>query len=329
VEPALLLVLVVAAAAGFAWLNGFHDASNAVATSLATRALTPRVALTLAAALNVIGGLFGVSVAQTLQGSLLEVPVAQPGVGLVLVALLAAIAWNLGTWWFGMPSSSSHALLGGMAGAGLVAGARIDWGLMQERVLVPMLVAPLVGFFAAWLLARLLLRATQDAAHGRMLERFRLGQTVSASAMALGHGLQDAQKSAGAVMIALVATGHAAGRDDVPLWVRLLVAVALGAGTAFGGWRIIRTLGRRITPIDPVTGFVAEAAAAGALYTASGVFAAPVSSTHLIVAAIMGGGATHGLRTIRWQVVRRIAAVFVLTPVVTAGLAALAYRLAA
>ena len=149
-EPALLLVLVVAAAAGFAWLNGFHDASNAVATSLATRALTPRVALTLAAALNVIGGLFGVSVAQTLQGSLLEVPVAQPGVGLVLVALLAAIAWNLGTWWFGMPSSSSHALLGGMAGAGLVAGARIDWGLMQERVLVPMLVAPLVGFFAAW-----------------------------------------------------------------------------------------------------------------------------------------------------------------------------------
>jgi PiT family inorganic phosphate transporter len=328
VEPALL-VLVVLAASSFAWTNGFHDASNAVATSLATGALTPRVALPLAAVLNVIGGLFGVSVAQTLQSSLLEVPVAQPGLGLVLVALLAAIAWNVGTWWFGLPSSSSHALLGGMAGAGMVAGARVDWGLMQERVLLPMLVSPVVGFLGAWLLTRLLLRATQDAAHGSMLRRFRMGQTVSASAMALGHGLQDAQKSAGAVMIALVATGHAHPDGSVPMWVRLLVALSLGAGTAFGGWRIIRTLGRRITTVDPVTGFAAETVAAGALYTASGVFAAPVSSTYVIVASIMGGGATRGLRAIRWCVVRRIAAVFVLTPVVTAGLAALAYRLVA
>lgn len=327
-EPALLL-LVVSAAVVFAGTNGFHDAANAVATSLATGALTPRVALALAAVLNAIGGLFGVSVAQTLQGSLLEVPVAQPGIDLVLAALLAAIVWNLGTWWFGMPSSSSHALLGGMAGAGLAAGARIDWELMQERVLLPMVASPIIGLLGAWLLSRLLLRVAQDAAHGSTLRRFRMGQTVSASAMALGHGLQDAQKSAGAVMIALIASGHAT-RDSaaVPIWVRLLIASALGVGTAFGGWRIIWTLGRRITPIHPVTGFAAETVAAGALYTAAGMFAAPVSSTHVIVASIMGGGATQGVRTIRWRVVRRIAVVFVLTPVVTAGLAALMYRLA-
>ena len=325
-EPALLLVVL--AAVVFAWTNGFHDASNAVATSLATGALTPRVAFTLAAVFNVIGGLIGVSVAQTLRSSLIEVPVAQPGIGIVLAALLSAVAWNLGTWWFGMPSSSSHALLGGIAGAGLVAGARVDWVLMQEKVLAPMLVSPLVGFFGAWLLTRVLLRATQDAGHGSTRRRFRMAQTVSASAMALGHGLQDAQKSAGAVMIALVVTAHASDADDVPLWVRLLVTGALGLGTAFGGWRIIRTLGRRVAPVEPVTGFVAEAVAAVALYTASGVFAAPVSSTHVVVASIMGGGATHGLRAIRWMVVRRIGAVFVLTPVVTAGTAALLYRLA-
>jgi PiT family inorganic phosphate transporter len=325
VEPAL--VLVVLAAVVFAWTNGFHDASNAIATSLATGALTPRVAPALAAVLNVIGGLFGVSVAQTLQRSLLEVPVAQPGLGVVLAALVSAVAWNLATWWFGMPSSSSHALLGGMAGAGLIAGARVDWELMQQKVLLPTLASPLLGFFAAWLLSVVLLRATQDAAHGSTRRRFRLAQTVSASAMALGHGLQDAQKSAGAVMIALVVTSHVNPGDAVPLWVRVLVAGALGLGTAFGGWRIIRTLGRRIAPVEPVTGFAAETVAAAALYTASGVFAAPVSSTHVVVASIMGGGATHGLRAIRWTVVRRIAVVFVLTPFATAGVAALLYRL--
>jgi PiT family inorganic phosphate transporter len=326
VEPALL-VLVVVTAVVFAWTNGFHDASNAVATPLATGALTPRVALALAASLNVVGGLFGVSVAQTLQRSLLEVPVARPGLGLVLAALLAAVAWNLATWWFGMPSSSSHALLGGMAGAGLVAGARVDWELMQQKVLLPMVLSPIIGFFAAWLLAWLLLRAARDAAHGPMLRRFRLAQTVSASAMAVGHGLQDAQKSAGAVVIALAATGHVAEDGPVPLWVRLTIALSLGTGTAFGGWRIIRTLGRRVAPVTPATGFAAEAVAAGALYAASGVFAAPVSSTHVIVASVMGAGATGGVRAIRWQVVRKIAAVFLLTPVATAALAALLYRL--
>lgn len=324
-EPALVLVVVVALI--FAGTNGFHDAANAVAMPLATGALTPRVALGMAAVLNVVGGLFGVSIAQTLQSSLLDVPVARPGLGLVLSALLAAVFWNMATWWFGMPSSSSHALLGGLAGAGLAAGARVDWALMQDKVLLPMFLSPLVGFFAAWLLSRLLLRATQDAANGPMRRRFRMAQTVSASAMAAGHGLQDAQKSAGAVVVALVATGDLAADAPVPFWVRALVAVALGVGTAFGGWRIIRTLARRIAPVTPVTGFAAEAVAATSLYATAGIFAVPVSTTYVITASIMGSGAVGGLRAIRWSVVRWIALVFLSTPLATAGLAALLYQL--
>ncbi|MDQ1288893.1 MAG: inorganic phosphate transporter, PiT family [Actinomycetota bacterium] len=325
-EPALL-ALVIATALVFAWTNGFHDAANAVATPLATGALRPGIALALSAVLNVVGGLLGVSVAQTLQGSLFEVPVNHPGMRLVLAALLAAIAWNLVTWWFGLPSSSSHALVGGIAGAGLAAGAGVDWGLMCEKVLLPTLVSPVIGFVGAWLFTWVLMRATQDAAHGPMLRRFRIAQVVSASAMALGHGLQDAQKTAGVVLLALIASGHAEDGASAPMWVRLVTALALGAGTAFGGWRIIRTLGRRITDVHPVTGFAAEAVAAGALYTASGVFAVPVSSTHVLVASIMGSGATRGLRAIHWPVIGKIAVVFAATPFATAALASACYQL--
>jgi PiT family inorganic phosphate transporter len=324
VEPAL--VAAVAAALVFAWTNGFHDASNSVATSLATGALTPRVALGLAALLNVVGGLFGVSVAETLRRSLLDVPVSQPGPGLVVAALVAAVAWNLTTWRFGLPSSSSHALVGGLAGAGLAAGAAVDWGVLGRYVLLPLVVSPILGFTAAWALVAVLSRATQDAAHAPMLRRLRLAQTVSASAMALGHGLQDAQKTAAVVVVALVASGRAHAGDEVPTWVRVSVALALGIGTAFGGWRIIRTVGRRIAPVDPLTGFSAELVAAGSLYAAAGVFAAPVSSTHVVVASVMGGGATRGLRAIRWGTVRWVVLALVLTPLVTAALAALLYQ---
>jgi PiT family inorganic phosphate transporter len=322
----LALVTLVLIALVFAWTNGFHDASNSVATSLATGALTPRVALGLAAVLNVIGGLFGVAVAQTLRRSV-DVPIDQPGLGLVAAALLAAIGWNVLTWWLGMPSSSSHALIGSLAGAGLVAGARVDWAVLESKVLLPTLLSPVVGFAAAWVVVALLTRATKDGPHGPMLRRFRLAQTVSASAVAFGHGLQDAQKTAAVVTLALVADGRATAGGPVPLWARLAVSLALGVGTAFGGWRIIRTVGRRIHPVDPLRGFTAELVAAGALYAASGVLAAPVSSTHVIVASVMGGGATQGLRTIRWLVVRQIAVVFVVTPLATAAAAAGLYRL--
>jgi PiT family inorganic phosphate transporter len=322
----VLLVAVVVAALVFAWTNGFHDAANSVATSLATGALTPRIALGLASVLNVIGSLFGVAVAETLRRSLFDVlPVNHPGAGLVLAALLAAIGWNLLTWWWGMPSSSSHALVGGMAGAGIVAGVNVHWDVMWGRVLVPTLLSPVAGFFGAWLLVVLLLRSTRDAEHGPTLRLFRLAQTVSASAVALGHGLQDAQKSVAVVTIALIATGREGPEAPAPIWVRLAIALALGLGTAFGGWRVIRTVARRIVPVDPVQGFAAELVTAGALYLASGVLGAPVSSSVMIVASVTGAGSTKGLKAIHWHVVRRIALVFLLTPVAAAAAAALLY----
>jgi PiT family inorganic phosphate transporter len=327
VQPALVAVIV--AALVYSWTNGFHDASNSVATSLATGALTPRVALGLAASLNVIGGLFGVSIAEALRRGLFDAAVQRPGVTLILAAFLAAIVWNLVTWWWGMPSSSTHALFGGLAGAGLAAGAGVDWSVVRNAVLLPLLISPVLGLVAAWLLAALLLRLTKDAAHASMLRRFRLAQTISASAVAVGHGLQDAQKTAAVVVVALLAAGRAPAGDVVPLWVRIAVSLALGAGTAFGGWRIIRTVGRRIAPVDPLTGFTAELVAAGALYAAAGVLAVPISTTHVTVASVIGGSATRGLRAIRWQLVRWIVLVFAVTPLVAGALAAGVYAVLA
>lgn len=320
----LLVVVAVSAAMVFAWTNGFHDTANAIATSLATGALTPRVAVAMATVLNAVGSLLGVGVALVVGRRLIDIPVHDPQLALVVAALAAAIAWNLVTWALGLPSSSSHALIGGLAGAGAAAGVGVDWGLMGSHVLLPMLASPLIGFAAAWLLTVVLVRAFRPARHAMAMRGFRMAQTVSASAMALGHGLQDGQKTMGVIVLALVAGGMQTG-EGVPMWVRLASSAALATGTAAGGWRIIRTLSRRVAPIDPVTGFAAETVAAGVLYAASGLFTAPVSSTHAVTAAIIGAGTTRSSRRIHWLVVRRIAGAWLLTPVVTATTGALLY----
>lgn len=318
-----VLVGAVALALVFAWINGFHDTSNAVATSLATGALTPRVALGMAAVLNGVGSLLGVDLAVLVGQRLLDAPVGHPGLGLVLPALLAAIGWNLVTWAAGMPSSSSHALLGGLAGAGAVAGVGTDWGLLGGRVLLPVLASPLVGFIGAWLLAAGLLVVFRSARYSAAVRGFRAAQTVSASAMALGHGLQDGQKTMGAIVLTLVATGHLSENGTVPLWVRLVSAAALAGGTASGGWRVTRTLARRLAPIDPVTGFAAESVASGVLYVTAGILAVPVSSTQAVTAAVLGAGSLRGERRIRWRTVRSVLATWVATPFVTAAVAGL------
>jgi PiT family inorganic phosphate transporter len=317
----VLLVTLVAAGLGFAWTNGFHDASNAVATSLQTGALTPRAALVMASVLNGVGSLLGVDIAVLVGHELLDVPVTDPAVGLVIAALVAAIGWNLATWWFGMPSSSSHALIGALAGAGIAAGITVDWGLLRDRVLAPMFISPLVGLVAAWVLTMGLMRLLRPVRQQTAVRRFRLAQTVSASAMALGHGLQDGQKAMGAIVLGLVAAGVDPS-SGVPVWVRLAVAVAMAAGTAAGGWRIIRTLARRVAPIDPVVGFASETVAAGVLYSAAGLLGVPVSSTHTVTAAIVGAGATRGVRRIRWGTVRSVLLTWIATPVVSALVAA-------
>ncbi|EYR64350.1 inorganic phosphate transporter [Actinotalea ferrariae CF5-4] len=323
-----LVVVVVAFALGFDYTNGFHDAANAIATSVSTRALTPRRALLMAAFFNLLGALLGTGVAQTIGSGIIDVGErpAQTGLVMVLSAVIGAIVWNLVTWWFGMPSSSSHALIGGLTGVGLAAGITVHWDVIITKVLIPMVVSPLVGFGLAFALMVGLLWAFRNANPHRVTRRFRYAQTVSAAAMALGHGLQDAQKTMGVIVLALVAGGL---QDDftIPLWVKLSAALAISAGTYAGGWRIMRTLGRRVIELDPARGFVAETVAASVLYTAAFAFQAPISTTQTITSAIMGVGATKRLSAVRWGVAGNIAVAWVLTIPAAASVGALMFFL--
>jgi inorganic phosphate transporter, PiT family len=319
-------VAFVAVALFFDFTNGFHDAANAIATSVSTRALTPRVALAMAAVMNFVGALLGTGVAQTVGSGIIDTPTGSSGLLVVFGALIGAITWNLLTWYFGLPSSSSHALIGGLVGAAIGAGTGVKWDGVLDKVAIPMVVSPLVGFTVAFSLMVGLLWAFRRARPGPTNRGFRLAQTVSASAMALGHGLQDAQKTMGVIVLALVTVGY---QDDftVPLWVIASVAAALAFGTYAGGWRIIRTLGRRIVHLDPPRGFAAETTASAVLYTTAFVFAVPVSTTHTITSAILGVGATRRLRAVRWGVAGNILTAWVLTIPGAATVAAASYWL--
>ncbi|MFP5345450.1 MAG: inorganic phosphate transporter [Actinomycetes bacterium] len=308
----VLVVLVVAVALAFDYTNGFHDAANAIATSVSTRALTPRVALLMAAVFNLVGALLGEGVAKTIGSGIIVPPGGHHGLVVVMAGLLGAIAWNLVTWAFGLPSSSSHALIGGLMGAGLASATQVQWMVILDKVIIPMIVSPLVGFGLAYLLMLAILWTFRNATPGKTQRRFRLAQTLSAAAMALGHGLQDAQKTMGVIVLALVAGGFHSG-GDIPLWVKLSAALAISLGTYSGGWRIMRTLGRRVIELDPARGFAAETVAASVLYTTAFVFKAPISTTHTITAAIMGVGATKRRSAVRWGVAGNILTAWVLT----------------
>jgi PiT family inorganic phosphate transporter len=240
----------------------------------------------------------------------------------VLCALVGAITWNLITWWFGLPSSSTHALIGGLVGAGLAAGFGVYGTSIVDKVVLPMIFSPLVGFTLAFALMVGLLWIIKSSAPAPTMRRFRLAQTVSAAAMALGHGLQDAQKTMGVIVMALAAVGWGTP-GEIPLWVKLAAASAISAGTYAGGWRIMRTLGRKIIELDPPRGFVAESVAATVLYVNAFVLHAPVSTTHTITSAIMGVGATKRLSAVRWGVAKNIAIAWVLTIPAAALVAAL------
>jgi PiT family inorganic phosphate transporter len=307
---AVLVVIVVAV--GFDYTNGFHDAANAIATSVSTRALSPKAALLMAAVMNLLGAFLGTSVASTVGSGIISAPQGLSGLIVVLCALIGAIIWNLITWYLGMPSSSSHALIGGLVGAALASANTVKWDGVLEKVIIPMLLSPVVGFLLAALVMIALLWIFKDARPTKVNRGFRVAQTVSAAAMALGHGLQDAQKTMGVIVLALVVGGFHQG-TDVPWWVILISAGALSAGTYSGGWRIMRTLGRRIIDLDPPRGFAAEATASSILYTTAFVFAAPISTTQTITSAILGVGATKRLSAVRWGVAGNIVVAWVLT----------------
>jgi len=326
---AALVVVIVALALSFDYTNGFHDAANAIATSVSTRALTPRIALTMAAVMNFVGALLGTAVAETIAKSIVDLTDASSRESLIVIAaaLIGAIVWNLITWWFGLPSSSTHALIGGLVGAGLLGGLGIYWSHVFDKVVLPMVFSPLIGFalaFGVMIGVYWLLRNRPPA---RTFRRFRIAQTVSASAMALGHGLQDAQKTMGVIYLALITVGWANPDHGIPLWVKICAAGAISAGTYSGGWRIMKTLGRKIIELDPARGFVAESVSAVVLYVNAFALHAPVSTTHTVTSAIMGVGSTKRLSAVRWGVAKNIAYAWVLTLPAAAVVAGLFYLL--
>lgn len=309
------VAVVVALAMGFNYTNGFHDAANAIATSVSTRALTPRVALVMAAVANLGGGIlvyYSGGVAATVGKGIIAAPHGSTGLMICAAALVGAIGWNLLTWWLGLPSSSSHALIGGLGGAALAAGAIVKWQGVFDKVVIPMVVSPVVGLLLGYVVMTAILWIFRRSHPGKVSRGFRYAQTVSAAAMAFGHGYQDAAKTAGVVLLALTVGGTYRG-DTVPFWVLILSALVISLGTYAGGWRIMRTLGRRIIHLDPPHGFAAETTAATILYVAGMQFGAPISTTHTITSAIMGVGSTKRLSAVRWGVAGNIVGGWILT----------------
>jgi PiT family inorganic phosphate transporter len=357
-----LLALVILVALAFTYINGFHDTANSIATVVATKVLTPGQAVVMAAITNLLGALWGTAVAKTIAEGLINAGMVHEGAYFLISALLGAIIWNLITWWFGLPSSSSHGLVGGLIGAALAASnnnfdsviwwtsAGPSWLQAQgvvPKVILPMVASPLFGFFVAFVLMALLyLLLLWLARRHNFLNRlgrtpfvnafFGKAQLVSAAAMGISHGMNDAQKTMGIVALALAGATAAGTLDDVPqwleflripesasggfaipLWVIVLCALVMAAGTAGGGWRIIKTLGHKMVRLHPVNGFVAETSSAMVIIAASS-FGIPVSTTHCVSSAIMGVGAAKRFNAIRWTVVQRMVWAWLLTLPITA-----------
>ena len=359
-----LVLIVVATALVFEYINGFHDTANSIATVVATKVLSPMQAVGLAASMNLIGALAGTAVAQTIASGLIDAGVVEVGSQLILCALVGGIVWNLITWWFGLPSSSSHALIGGLIGAALAAaGMNLDVVIWSEpaepiwrsagvlwKVVVPMVGSPVMGFAAGFLMMGLLFFIiSMMARSGGVLARlarprwvnalFGKSQIVSAAGMGFAHGMNDAQKTMGIVALTLVSAQSVGTLDNLPdwlaflhpspgaladgdidLWIKITCAMVMAAGTAAGGWRIIKTLGHKLVKLHPIHGFAAETSAASVILAASSL-GIPVSTTHNISSAIMGVGTAKRLNAIKWSVVNKMIWAWILTIPMSGGIA--------
>ena len=323
----LILVIVVVTALAFDFTNGFHDTANAIATSVSTRAMSPRTAVAVSAVLNFAGAFISLQVAATVGKGIVDATAVTTTV--VFAGLIGAIAWNLATWWLGLPSSSSHALIGGLVGAAFVAQgshAIIDNGLV-EKVIVPGIVAPVLAFVVAGIAILFAYRIVGRISPGPVNRGYRLGQIVSGSLFSLAHGTNDAQKTMGIITLALIAHGSLpADQFHVPTWVIVSSAAAIALGTYTGGWRIIRTMGSRIIKMDPAQGFSAQGAGAAVVLTASHL-GYPLSTTHVITGSVMGAGAAKRLSAVRWGLAGNIAMAWVLTLPAAAVMGGLVYAI--
>jgi Phosphate/sulphate permeases len=318
------LIIIVVVALGFDYTNGFHDAANAIAITVSTKALTPRVALAMAAVMNVLGAVVSTGVAHTVGSGIVTPPNTSAGLVVVFAALVGAITWNLITWYFGLPSSSSHALIGGLVGAALAGAYTVQWAGVVDKVVVPMVLSPLVGLGVGYLFMVAVLWLFRNSNVSRVNRHFRMAQIFSGAVMAFGHGTQDAQKTMGVIALALFVSGHI-DTFYVPLWVVLAAAGAISLGTYSGGYRIMRTLGRRVIQLSSVGGFSAQTVASGVMLGTAYVYAVPVSTTHVITSSVMGVGATRRFSAVRWGVAGNIAAAWVLTIPAAAVVAAVVY----
>ncbi|MCW3063106.1 MAG: phosphate transporter [Solirubrobacterales bacterium] len=320
----VILVLVVGMALAFDFTNGFHDTANVVATSISTRALPPRVAVAIAAVLNFVGAFVSLKVAAIVAKGIVHA--GSVTTTIVFAGLIGAIAWNLVTWFFGLPSSSSHALIGGVVGATIAAHgtkAVIGEGVVGN-VLIPAVIAPVLAFVVAAIGIIIAYRMVGRLRPGRVSRAYRLGQIVSGGLLALAHGTNDAQKTMGVMTLALAANGNISETAGVPTWVKLTAASAIALGTYSGGWRIIKTMGTRIIKMDSAQGFAAQGAGATVILTASH-FGYPLSTTHVISGGVMGAGAAKRLSAVKWGVAGNIALAWLLTLPAAGGVGALVY----
>ena len=331
----ILLILVLIAALAFEYINGFHDAANAIATVVSTKVLTPRTAVLYGASLEFVGALIGTNVASTIGKGIVHIGCVTQMV--ILCALLGAIIWNLLTWYLGLPSSSSHALIGGLLGATIVhskfvfAFKSINIKLFNialfhtvipvfkvvqmkglfEKVIIPMITSPFIGITIGFVFMLILLRLTYMSIPDKVNKKFRKLQLVSSGMMALSHGMNDAQKTMGIITLALVSFG-ALDAFVVPLWVKIICAVMMACGTMSGGWKIIRTMGTKVIKLKPIHGFAAETAAASVIISAS-FLGIPLSTTHVISTSIMGVGSTQRLSAVKWGIVGNIVKAWIFT----------------
>lgn len=351
----ILLLVVIVVVLAFEYINGFHDTANAIATVVSTKVLTPRQAIILAASANLVGALWGDAVAKTIGSGLVDTAFVTTMT--ILAAMLGGIIWNLITWYFGLPSSSSHALIGGLCGASL-ASAKGDWNVLiwakekvnpetgaitvdgiWPKVVVPMITSPILGFVIGFIFMGLLFILIRNWRPNFINNIFGKLQIVSAAYMGFGHGFADAQKTMGILALTLYTATQAGTLDDAPAflsflrtpefdvatWIKILCAVVMAAGTWAGGWRIIKTLGHRMVKMKPVHGFAAEMTGATIL-AVTGHMGMPVSTTHTITTSIMGVGAAKRFNSIRWTLVERIVWAWVLTIPITAGLSYVIFK---